>query len=528
MLAMPIMAIVLAAILSVLALAATPAAAADLDWQIVTGTSTSYLERQVQRWAADGYRVQAIIADAPSPTIVIARAGSGGLFRKNLPPSAEYRVLDPGDAAEVARLGADGFHLRTIGKARTGPALAVFERDLARGPQSGPPSGAPAGPHDYRSLQAPPAAPLDPLLTPLAGDGYRVIASVGDSGSEWLILERDGITREGSTREGGARESGARDGGAREAAKRESAARDSRVITVPELDKLEQAINDLASEGFTCDAVWNRPPKGFALFKGGTLMAALSRRRGVTNPAPHVKVDKGRQPYESGQLLAVVPYRSNFAFVVLRAGEMGYSVKEVTLPDNDSKGSWLEDSFLERLRGQWWNPIETAWATYSSGKMNSWVGVERREPIRLSSSSTKLPRREADKIAVPSGAKALPRGGGEPGDSYRAHLDAIARGDLPGAKALWTGHQRTSWDENVKRFKAPLGMGFSEKDLFKSMAQRMPTDPTVLGGWINGDRATIRIEVTSDGRRAIADIDLLREAGTWKIAQQHTLQPIAD
>ena len=205
-------------------------------------------------------------------------------------------------------------------------------------------------------------------------------------------------------------------------------------------------------------------------------------------------------------------------------------MKEVTFPDRDAKrsSSWIEEPILERLRGQWWNPIELAWAITSTNKVTSWVGVERREPVERFSSSSTITRREADKIAVPAGAKALPRGGGEPGDAYRAHLAAITRGDLAGAKALWTGRQRASWDENVKRFKAPLGMGFSEKDLFKSMAERMATDQTVLGGWIDGDRATIRIEGTYDGTRAVADIDLAREAGTWKIAEQHRWQAVGD
>ncbi len=487
---MPSRAVAVAAMLC--ALSATPAVAADFDWQIVTGLSTDYLERQVQRMAADGYRVQAIVADTANPTIVVAREG-GGLFRRSVPASAEYRVLDPRDAAGIPALGAEGFTLRAIGKARNGPALAIFERMLA-GKKT---------PHDYRSVQAAPAAPLDPLLTPVAAEGYRVIASIGDAGSEWVIVERE-----------------ANSGGAREA----------RVLAAPDVEKLEEQINNLASEGFGCDAVWNRPPKGFALFKGGTLMAALSRRRGSTSPAAHVKIDKGERPYESGQLLSVVPYRNKFAFVVKRAGSSDYSVKEVTFPDRDEKrsSSWLEDPILERLRSQWWNPIELAWAITSANKVTSWVGLERREPVARFSSSSTITRREADKIAVPAGAKALPRGGGEPGDAYRAHLDAIARGDLAGAKALWTGRQRAGWDENVKRFKAPLGMGFSEKDLFKSMAERMATDQTVLGGWINGDRATIRIEGTYDGTRAVADIDLTREAGTWKITEQHRWQAVGD
>lgn len=492
---MPSRAVAVAAMLCTLsAPAATHAAAADLDWQIITGLSTDHLERQVQHMAANGYRVQAIVADTANPMIVVAREG-GGLFRRNVPAVAEYRVLDPGDAAGIPALGAEGFTLRAFGKARQGPALAIFERVLAGKKAS----------RDYRSVQAPPAGPLDPLLTSVSAEGYRTIAAVGDAGAEWVIVERE---PNGS-----------------------SVAREVRVITAPDVEKLEAQINSLASEGFGADAVWNRPPKGLSLFKGGTLMAALSRRRGSTSPAAHVKIEKGDRPYESGQMLSVVPYRNKFAFVIKHATSSDYSVKEVNFPDRDERrsSSWIEEPILERLRSQWWNPIELAWEISSGNKVTSWVGLERREPItRTFSSSSTITRREADKIAVPTGAKSLPRGGAEPGDAYRAHLAAITRGDLAGAKALWTGRQRASWDENVKRFKAPLGMGFSEKDLFKSMKERMATDQTVLGGWSDGDRATIRIEGTYDGTRAVADIDLTREAGVWKIAEQHRWQPVGD
>jgi hypothetical protein len=264
-----------------------------------------------------------------------------------------------------------------------------------------------------------------------------------------------------------------------------------------------------------------------ALFKGGTLMAALSRRRGAASPVAHVTIDKGRTPSESGRLIALVPYRNSFAFVIRRASQTDYSVKEVLFPDRDAKSSWLDEGVLEKLRGQWWNPIELAWAITSSGKVTSWIGLERRETINRYGSSTAVTRRDAETIAVPAGAKALPNGGGEPGDAYRAFLAAIKRGDLPGTKALWTGPQRASWEKRVKDFKAPLGMGFSEKDLFKSMREGMATDPAILGGWVDADRAQIRLEATTDGTRAVADIDLVREAGVWKISQQHSWKPLA-
>jgi hypothetical protein len=466
---------------AVACLVAVPALAADFDWQVVTGTSARGMEHEVNRWARLGYAAQAVVLDAPGPTIALAVDRES---RRRQPP-AEYRVLEPRDAGEVPRLGGVGFRLRAIGKARTGPAIAVFERD--------------GGARDYQSLQAPPGADVEPLLARASADGYHVVGAVGDAGSEWLILERQ--------------ERG--DAGARE----------SRVLSAPDVEALEVAVNDLASAGYACDAAWNRPAKGLSMFKPGTLMAVVSRRRGVTTPAAHVRVEKERRPSASGRFVAAVPYRNGLAFVIEQARETDYSVKEVTFPAPSAKRSWYDDTWLDRLDGQWWDPLVAAWAIRSGNDVTSWVGLSRREPMPRSTPAT-VSRKEADAIAVPVGAKALPRGGGEPGDAYRAHLAAVTRGDLPGAKALWTGEQRAGWDRRVKQFKAPLGMGFSEKDLFASLKDDVPTDPTVLGGWIDADKARLRVEGTYEGARSVSDVDLVREAGAWKIAAQQPWKPL--
>ena len=115
-------------------------------------------------------------------------------------------------------------------------------------------------------------------------------------------------------------------------------------------------------------------------------MAALSRRRGSTSPAAHVKIEKGERPYESGQLLSVVPYRNKFAFVVKRAGSSDYSVKEVTFPDSDAKraSSWLEEPILERLRSavrrsvdseNYRKPAEAAGLTPASSSSEDLIGL---------------------------------------------------------------------------------------------------------------------------------------------------------
>jgi hypothetical protein len=331
---------VLAVVVVLLTLNAAPAVASDLDWEIIRGASADWIGSQLQRHAAMGYRVQAIVADAPETTVLVARTAG---FRPQ-PPSAEYRVLDHKDGASVTMLGAEGFHIRAMGRARIGPAIAIFERD----------TGA-RRTHTYRSLQAAPAEDLAPLLDPLAAEGYRIVASVGDDGSEWLILE-----------------------------KVDSAAREVRVVAGTDVDQFEEDINRLATNGFTCDAVWNRPPKGFALFKGGTLMAALSRRRGASQPVAPVRINKGQQPDESGEFVTVVGFRGSFVFVV-REGEKDYATHSAIFMPSTSKKkqSWIRDPIEEKLDSFWWNPIETAWAIRSSGEVSSWVGLERRAPLRL-------------------------------------------------------------------------------------------------------------------------------------------------
>jgi len=51
----------------------------------------------------------------------------------------------------------------------------------------------------------------------------------------------------------------------------------------------------------------------------------------------------------------------------------------------------------------------------------------------------------------------------------------------------------------------------------------------IIGGWLAGeDQARIRVEATHEGVRSVRDVDLSREAGTWKISEQQGWQAVAD
>lgn len=45
---------------------------------------------------------------------------------------------------------------------------------------------------------------------------------------------------------------------------------------------------------------------------------------------------------------------------------------------------------------------------------------------------------------------------------------------------------------------------------------------------ITVDRAQLRVEAIYDGTRSFTDIDFIREAGAWKISEQHGWQVIAN
>lgn len=469
----------------ILAGVAANARAADLVWEIVEAWNASGLEAGIERLADDGFTVQAVVLDAERPTVLLAREGWS-----RTPRVATYRVLGRDQGAEVDKLAAAGWNLHRFGAARDRNAVVVLAK---------PGAGAAV---DLRSvLVSGDSAAVAAALEPLYQEGRQVVAALGGFGktSDWLIL---GATAQSP--------------------------RDLKVVANKGTTPLAAQLATLASEGYGVDALWSRG--GGNILFGGTkeVLAVVSRPAGNNRPVAHTKLDLGDEPSTTGELVAIASYGNDQVFAVRQARSDNYNTSTILMPtstDGEALPAYeFAEKLRERLRSQAWRPIERAWFTWSAGRIESLVLLERES--RPTSSSTVASAEQSTTPAVPPDASALPEDGGEPAGAWWAVLESARKRDVKAAKARWTGAKLARWNENVERFKAPFGMGFSEKELFESAAEDLPTDSRVLGGWVRGDDAMVRIEATTDGTRSVADLTLRREGGVWKIADESSWRPL--
>lgn len=107
----------------------------------------------------------------------------------------------------------------------------------------------------------------------------------------------------------------------------------------------------------------------------------------------------------------------------------------------------------------------------------------------------------------------LPAGGGDPGRAYTAYIAAVAKGDVEGIKAAITegNSWRFSWleDDNAK------ARALEDEALHK------PVRVTIGGGWVEGDRAMLKVEGPGRfGGSYAGRVMMEREGGAWKVASQ--------
>ncbi len=108
----------------------------------------------------------------------------------------------------------------------------------------------------------------------------------------------------------------------------------------------------------------------------------------------------------------------------------------------------------------------------------------------------------------------LPAGGGEPGKAYAAYIAALVKGDVEGVKkALGEGGGwRFAWleDDNAK------ARALEDEALHK------PVKVTISGGWVDGDRAQLKVEGPGRfGGNFKGRVMMQREDGAWKVAEQN-------
>ena len=471
-------------------LPALPARAGDLVWEVVEAWSAEGLEPAVERLAAQGYTVQAVVLEASEPTLLMSREGW-----RSRPRVASYRVLGRGKAAEVESLSATGWRFHRAGVTRDREAVVVLARgDSAREKGS------------LRSLElaAGAASPAGAELERLYAQGLVVVAALGGGKSDWLLLDRPKAPAAGVERE-------------------------VRLVTAKGTAPMAAVLDPLASLGFAVDTVWTRGGGGFSLAGTKEVVAVVSRPRlsGASaearpRPAARTRLEIGAEPSHDGTLVGVASYGRELMFAIRDAPRKSYDSRSISLPrgtDGKELAAWQRLAAVqEQLRSFAWHPIELAWFRWDGAAPSALILIE---PDTLPTSTpSRAEAHQRGRVPLPSGATALPADGGEPAAAWRAQYDAIARRDLKRAKSLWTGETLTSWEAKVKTFKAPFGMGFSEKDLFASLADDLPTDPEIVGGWQKVDLALVRIEATAEGVRSVSDVSLRREGGVWKVAAE--------
>lgn len=107
----------------------------------------------------------------------------------------------------------------------------------------------------------------------------------------------------------------------------------------------------------------------------------------------------------------------------------------------------------------------------------------------------------------------LPAGGGEPGKAYSAYIAALVKGDVEGVKKALgeSGGWRFAWlDGDNDRARA-----------LEDEALHKPVKVTVSDGWIDDDRAMIRVEGPGRfGGNFSGRVMMQREDGAWRVGTQ--------
>jgi hypothetical protein len=108
----------------------------------------------------------------------------------------------------------------------------------------------------------------------------------------------------------------------------------------------------------------------------------------------------------------------------------------------------------------------------------------------------------------------LPAGGGDPGKAYTAYIEALAKGNVDGVKAVLT--EGRSWQFAWATDETEIAKALESEALHK------PVRVTVSGGWIDGDRAQIRVEGPGRlGGTFSGRVMMVREGGRWKVDEQN-------
>ncbi len=466
--------------------AATPASARFLRAAIALDARG--LAAELDRRSADGYRFEAFVAATGFYAALVSCDDETCRDDRRY----AYAALDSGAAGELAPLVERGFRFRAA-SAEGGRPLFLFERDARAQP----------APVEMRWLPlAHPALDLEAVAA-AREEGFRVVAAEVERRDRVLLLLERAAGERGEPREV------------------------RRLADHPA--PLVAALDRAAAEGFSLDAMWSRRPGGspFTL----ELNALVSRPR-APRPAraPFVVVTDRYEVGDQGRLVGALEWSDRRALFFQEVVGWDYDSEERDLPEGATFSIFaLQGALEEALRQSPFDPVVAAWLERKGA--GGWRlvmicederprGALDAEPV----SATGRGRPElvpAPALALPPGAMPLGAGGGEPGAAWLAWSRALERRELAAAQAAMSRHLRSVFDLACRV--ASIRDRPSERTQKKVLGEwfgALPLGATVVGGYVQGDTARLRLLGPPAGRPQatplLHEVEMTLEEGSWK------------
>lgn len=456
--------------------------AAEIDHRLLVAADARSLAVQLNRAGASGYRLSALVDRADDLAALVARPATTSLVARY-----EYVALSSKDAAALADLGKQGYSWRASATVLGwNGSVVVLERPAGGG-----------APHDLRLIVAREPRDLEGALSEPYGAGFRVAGRqrFAVDKATWVALER----RAGA------------------------AARDVKVVSADGREKLEQALDAAATQGYSLETFWAHPA---GMFKRDPLVAVLSRARGATAPAAHCRIET-----ESRSLV-----ENSARLMALDAVDEGRTWLAAWCPGR-AGGYWSRDVALENPSGALFAApmrVEHELRSWSAGPIvAAYLLREREQPSVLVmvtlDAGAKLSEPEIatlKKLTTPPGASPLPTDGGE---LFRLYLDMhrlyhAKKLDVAAVKPRWSAAVLAKVAADVKE----MGWPTKERDMLEHRSLAFDaTDPRLRDGWIRGERGVLRVDGVHDGYASLIEIRFVREGGGWKIDDWSSWERIA-
>jgi hypothetical protein len=103
--------------------------------------------------------------------------------------------------------------------------------------------------------------------------------------------------------------------------------------------------------------------------------------------------------------------------------------------------------------------------------------------------------------------RTLPKGGGEPGNIYRAYLKAVREKDIAALRTLIPEKSQNMSDSEIK-------------ESLEFVAGLLPKNPKITDGYAKAGRAVLYVEGTLEGEKQYGTVELVKKGNTWGIVKE--------